>query len=228
MMRQLERLRPHQIRAVLAERSVIWLPLGTIEWHCEHLPVGLDALTAHGLCLRAAEQGGGLVMPPLHFGTGGGHGAYPWTIMMHGPEQIEDLLRRTAQRLQAMEVARLVVFSGHFADEQLAMIDRFAWGWNATGAKLHVTATAVNRCPDAGIDPDHAGAFETLLMHAIAPETVDLSQLATRDDAPDNVDRHDPKSPIWGVIGKDPRTADLTESAALLDRMTLWLARQSL
>ena len=228
MTRQMERLRPHQIRASLAERSVIWLPLGTIEWHCEHLPVGLDALTAHGLCLRAAEQGGGLVMPPLYFGTGGGHGGYPWTIMMHGPEQIEGLLARTAERLRAMEVERLVIFSGHFADEQLEMIDRFSEVWNATGAKPRVTATAVNRCPGAGFEPDHAGAFETLLMNAIAPETVDLSQLASLDAAPDGYDRHDPKSAIWGVMGKDPRTADLTESNALLDRMTDWLTRQSL
>lgn len=228
MTRQIERLRPHQIRAHLAERSVIWLPLGTIEWHCEHLPVGLDALTAHGLCLRAAERRGGLVLPPLYFGTGGGHGGYPWTIMMPGPEQIEPLLTRTAERLHAMDVERLVVVSGHFAEEQLEMIDRFSEVWNARGARPRVTATAVNRCTEAGIEPDHAGAFETLLMHSIAPETVDLSRLPTVDEAPDSCDRHDPKSAIWGVIGKDPRTADLADGAALLDRMTDWLTRQAI
>ncbi len=61
MTRQIERLRPHQIAAALAERSLIYVPLGTIEWHCHHLPVGLDGLTAHGLCLIAAEQTGALV-----------------------------------------------------------------------------------------------------------------------------------------------------------------------
>jgi len=227
MTRQLERLRPQQIRTALADRSVIWLPLGTIEWHCEHLPVGLDALTAHGLCLRAAEQAGGLVMPPLYFGTGGGHGDYPWTIMMPDAAEIDALLARTAERLRAMGVARLIVFSGHFADEQLAMIDRFAETWNAIGNLPRVTATAVNRCAVAGFTPDHAGAFETMLMHAAAPETVDLSRLATLEDAPNIDDRHDPKSPIWGVIGADPRTADLGESGGLWDRMGDWLAHQS-
>jgi creatinine amidohydrolase len=86
-MRQIERLRPHQIEAALAERSLIYLPLGTIEWHCHHLPVGLDALTAQGLCLLAAEETGGLVWPVLYYGTGGGHGAFPWTVMM--PERVE-------------------------------------------------------------------------------------------------------------------------------------------
>ena len=228
MTRQLERLRPHQIRAYLSERSVIWLPLGTIEWHCEHLPVGLDALTAHGLCLRAAERCGGLVMPPLYFGTGGGHSAYPWTIMMSGAAEIEAMLTRTATRLHAMEIERLVIFSGHFADEQLEMIDRFSEDWNAVGAKPRVTPTAVNRCSGSGTDPDHAGAFETLLMHAISPETVDLSQLPTLKDAPDRIDRHDPSCAIWGVVGEDPRTVDLAEAEALLDYLTDWLTRQSL
>ena len=49
--RQLELLRPHEIRDRLAERSVVYLPLGTIEWHCEHLPVGLDAFPRNGVCL---------------------------------------------------------------------------------------------------------------------------------------------------------------------------------
>ena len=38
MSRQIELLRPHQIEAVLAERSLIYLPLGTIEWHCQRGP----------------------------------------------------------------------------------------------------------------------------------------------------------------------------------------------
>jgi creatinine amidohydrolase len=225
MTRHLEHLRPAQIRAALAEKSVIWLPLGTIEWHCEHLPVGLDGLTAHGLCLRAAARAGGLVMPPLYFGCGGGHGDFPWTIMMHGPDEIEAILTRTAQRLHAMNVAQLVVFSGHFADEQLEMIDRFAETWNAAGDTPRVIATAVNRCcVDTGLAPDHAGAFETLLMHALAPDSVDMSMLPSLKKAADAPDRLDPKSPIWGVIGKDPRTVKLDESDVLLQIMTEWLA----
>ena len=71
---RLERLLPFQIRERLAANPLVFIPLGTIEWHSEHLPVGLDALTAEGLCLRAADRAGGLVYPALHYGTGGGHG----------------------------------------------------------------------------------------------------------------------------------------------------------
>ncbi len=84
----------------------------------------------------------------------------------------------------------------------------------------------MNRCPDAGFAPDHAGVFETTLLAAISPDTVDLSQLSSKDVAPDTDDRHDPKNPIWGVIGADPRDADLSEASALFDRLATWLAAE--
>ena len=42
--------------------------MGTIEWHGHHNPLELDALKAHALCVRAAEQCGGVAMPPLWYG----------------------------------------------------------------------------------------------------------------------------------------------------------------
>jgi creatinine amidohydrolase len=63
-----ERLRPHQIREAREACPVAYLPIGTIEWHGLHNPVGLDTLKIHGLCIRCAEAGGGLVFPPLYYG----------------------------------------------------------------------------------------------------------------------------------------------------------------
>ena len=76
-----ELLAPHEIDSRLAERSLVYVPVGSLEYHQEHLPIGLDALNAHGVCLAAAEAHGGVVLPPLFYGTGGGHMGYPWTIM---------------------------------------------------------------------------------------------------------------------------------------------------
>ena len=49
-------------------RPAFAVPVGTIEWHGHHNPLGLDALKAHALCVRAAEQCGGVAMPPLWYG----------------------------------------------------------------------------------------------------------------------------------------------------------------
>jgi creatinine amidohydrolase len=220
MTRQIERLRPHQIEAALSMRSMIYLPLGTIEWHCHHLPVGLDALTAHGLCLRAAKRTGGLVWPVLYYGTGGGHGAFPWTVMMPSATEIEALVSFTLRRLSDLGVAEVVLFTGHFADEQLVMVDRIAANWNAGGLGPKVRAFAVNRAGIPDFSPDHAGQFETTLMHGITPDLVDVTQLG---QSADDKDRFDPASVLWGIVGADPRDVPPLPPQILVDRMVDWL-----
>lgn len=63
-----ERLRPAQVRAAREACPVLYIPIGTIEWHGLHNPVGLDTLKIHQLCIRCAQAGGGLVFPPLYYG----------------------------------------------------------------------------------------------------------------------------------------------------------------
>jgi creatinine amidohydrolase len=65
---QYERLRPAQIVARRESCPVAYLPIGTIEWHGEHNPVGLDTLKIHALLCRCAQEIGGLVFPPLYYG----------------------------------------------------------------------------------------------------------------------------------------------------------------
>ena len=218
-----ERLGPQGIERALSKRSVVYIPLGTLEWHCWHLPVGLDALTAHGLCLRAAAHDGGLVLPPLYYGTGGDHGGYPWTIMMPLATEIEAQIEFTLRRLQDFGVSTAVLFSGHFADGQLEMIDRIA-ARHATLAKgLLVIAASVNRLKGLALAPDHAGIFETTLLAALHPNMLHLERLPELAQHPlANGDvwaegRHDPTHPIWGVIGPDPRHYDQRRAAPLLD-----------
>ncbi|OGV63716.1 MAG: hypothetical protein A3K19_17140 [Lentisphaerae bacterium RIFOXYB12_FULL_65_16] len=63
-----ERLRPAQVVTRRTACPVAYLPIGTIEWHGEHNPLGLDTLKIHGLLIRCAERIGGLVFPPLYYG----------------------------------------------------------------------------------------------------------------------------------------------------------------
>src|SRR5690606_7283502 len=68
---QWERMLPAEFHAAVAALPVVFLPLGTVEWHGEHNALGLDSLKAHALCVRAARRaGGGVVHPPLYGGMG--------------------------------------------------------------------------------------------------------------------------------------------------------------
>jgi creatinine amidohydrolase len=223
---------PWMLREIMAKRPVAYIPLGTYEWHCEHLPVGLDALTAHGVCLRAALIDGGVVLPAMHYGCGGGHGAYPWTVIPSNPDHIEALLRFTLQRLEANGMRLAVLFSGHFAPTQLDMIDLIAKVWNGEVRNLRVFATSVNRIEGLPLSPDHAGIFETTLLAALWPELVQLDRLPSLRDSPLaegdvwEERRHDPKHPIWGVVGPDPRHFKAEQAKPLLDASVAWLVNQ--
>lgn len=229
---QLELMRPHEIRAELARVSRIYLPLGTIEWHAEHLPVGLDALTAHGVCIRAAERTGGLVYPTLHYGTGGGHGVYPWTVMMDSSAEILTQLRTTLTRLMNFGVRQAVLFTGHFADEQIHMIQQLAKDWHAEGHALQVQALAINMVKNPPIQPDHAGPFETTMLHALWPQRVDINRLPPKSERTGNIEedgwgpqRHIKGHPLWGVVGPDPRDFNPELGPALLESTVAWLAQ---
>ena len=64
---KIEFLRPDELRRRIDACPVAFVPLGTLEWHGHHNPIGLDALKAHGVCLHAAKRlGGGVVLPPCY------------------------------------------------------------------------------------------------------------------------------------------------------------------
>lgn len=47
---------------------MVYIPIGTIEWHGPHNCVGADTIQAEELAILCARRGGGLVFPPLWYG----------------------------------------------------------------------------------------------------------------------------------------------------------------
>ncbi|MEQ1769200.1 MAG: creatininase family protein [Devosia sp.] len=225
---RIELLSPAEIDAAMAERPVVYVPLGTYEFHGAHLPIGLDALSAHGICLAAAERDGGVVCPPLYYGTGGGHGAYPWTIMVE-PEPILSLLRTTIAQLAKFGVRQVVLMSGHFPGEQIEMIQALAAEARAEGT-VRVDALSVAMARLA-LAPDHAAIFETTLLGALRPELVHVERLPPLESAPAidpngnsmGPQRHEKSHPLYGIFGPDPRHYDPAAAQPLLKAMVDWV-----
>jgi creatinine amidohydrolase len=226
----IERLSPEQIEERLASASVAYMPLGSLEFHGPHLPIGLDALTAYGVCLRAAEEHGGVVLPAYYQAVGGEHMRYPWTIMSASPDSIAALLLETLTRLDEMGVRRAVMLSGHFADEQRDLVTAVADRWNATGSPMVAIARTLAQAPEPPVAPDHAGRFESLMLHAIDPALVDVGRLpdaaafpAPADEDPYGQQRHDAAHPLHGVFGADPRGLDVDSATELMAHYVNWI-----
>lgn len=53
-------LRPDKIVQKRKECPVVYIPIGTLEWHGEHNAVGADGLQREGIAIRCAQTGAGL------------------------------------------------------------------------------------------------------------------------------------------------------------------------
>lgn len=63
-----EELRPEEFIERINNFPVAYLPLGTLEWHGMHLPLGADGLQSKGVFKRLADEIGGIVLPMLFLG----------------------------------------------------------------------------------------------------------------------------------------------------------------
>lgn len=228
---QLERLIPEQIYAGLAQKSIIYLPLGAIEWHGLHLPIGLDSMTAHGLSLRAARKTGGLVMPPLYYGMTGSIGHHPWTILLEEETTFLKILRDTLRRLEDFQVKMTVVFTGHFGRRQLAALQQLAEDWKQEVHTMKLLVLSIHECPEARLKGDHGGIFETSVLKQLHPDLVRLEKLPDVREFPANDPqgnswgdhRRDPQNVLFGILGDDPRHYNDGIAIELLETLTQWL-----
>ncbi len=65
-----EMMLPHQIRRALEENWPVVLPLGVLEYHGEHLAVGMDTLVVIRAVERLQDEMDLVILPPFHYGAG--------------------------------------------------------------------------------------------------------------------------------------------------------------
>jgi creatinine amidohydrolase len=198
----MERLSPDELREILEAAPVAYVPLGTLEFHGWHLPLGFDALKVQALCDRLRERTGGVVLPPCFFGTGGGHRDYFGSIISED-ELVRGNLLITGHRLIEMGFRVVVFLTGHYPTEQVELVHAVAEELAAAHPEAQVIGLAEPEAHPTEKCWDHAAKWETSLGMALTPDLVQMDRMAVHDD------------PIHGIYGEDPRE---TASAELGER----------
>ncbi len=222
-----EEMLPREVVEARKSKPIAYLPIGTVEWHGLQNPLGLDTLKARTLCERAAEKGGGLVMPPLWWGEHreiqlmeANPGSRPkiaevmeWPAANFGfgymggktvEEQAHfynDLLFHIYHQLESLEFKALFVLCGHYPLQHYAHFTAVVFMRESSMQVF--TATEADLVSDLALElggqiGDHAGRWETSVLMALHPELVDLSQLPQGEDAE-----------LVGIGGEDPRQASM-------------------
>ena len=220
---RLERLRPAEIDEALARAPVAWVPLGALEYHSLHLPIGTDGLTGHGVLVAAAERLGGVVLPwsYLTFGTL----ALPWSLRFE-PTLVADALRQTLRQLPPFGVRLAVVHTGHAPLDLLHLIKRVCAEVSAELEGFHAmglcylelnAALGTGLGTDWPVTVDHGSTMETSWTAALAPD------LVATDRLPD-----DPAASVVGVYGPNPRfTVDAARGEAQIGAAAELLAQRA-
>jgi len=169
-----ERMRPGELDRAVRGRPLAWMPVGTLEWHGRHLPVGLDALKAHALCLRIAGRAGGVVLPPNYFSTGGM--LFPWTFR-YSPALTARAVLSTLRQLRSYGFKVVFIITGHYPVHQVLLLMAVAEIFMAASDTAVVALPEFSMAPESRYNGDHAARWETSIMMELCPDLVDEEEM---------------------------------------------------
>jgi len=170
-----EELLLHELEAARDEAPVIYLPIGSLEYHGRHLPMGFDALHAEALCLEAAQETGGVVLPTTYWGTRG-HEGYTGSLLLR-EETIAALIADALDCLHDQAYRLVVILTGHHPDVQGELLKRVASERMDAHPDLRVLVLDPFYLHPTDQHLEHAGCIETSAMLFLRPDLVDMGQL---------------------------------------------------
>ena len=200
----------------IAALPLVVVPLGSLEQHGHHLPLGTDTAVAVAVAQAATPRlDGALLAPALAYGASGEHEGFPGTISL-GTEALTVLLVEYG-RSACRWAGRALIVNGHGGN-----LDAL----RAAGTLLRSEGRDVAWFPCAIPDGDaHAGRTETALMLHVEPEWIRTDRAVAGVTEPiasllPRLRAHGVRtvSPT-GVLG-DPTGATAEEGAASLAVLT--------
>jgi creatinine amidohydrolase len=156
----------------LTDPVALW-PVGAVEPHGPHGPLGTDTLISVGMCERAAERlHNAVVLPPLPFGVTRYGAAFAGAIGI-SEQTLRAVVLDVAKSVADNGFRRLVIVNNHFEPEQVATLRAAADEAGALYLDLVRRRNAERLTDEFRRGSCHAGRYETSLVLADAPGLVD-------------------------------------------------------
>jgi len=161
----------------LASNPLVIVPVGALEAHGPHLPLGSDQIQPEATALSLAERVDALVAPTIPYGSAPGARRFPGTVSL-SIAQLEDYVEGVLSELARSGVRRILVLSGHGERGHMAALREAA----DHAVQAHPGTRIVVLCDydfvyelrgkESPPNDGHAGLLETSRMMALAPETI--------------------------------------------------------
>jgi creatinine amidohydrolase len=180
---------PQFVKAVELSGGVCMIPLGIIEKHGPHLPLGTDLFESREAATKAAMKEYAVVYPPYFVGQIFEAKHQPGAIA-YSNELMWKMLEETCNELSRNGLKKIVLVNGHggntsflqyFCQSQLAarkdyIVVLFQEGTNPAYSK------EIESLKKAKLD-GHAGEEETAMMSYIRPDLVDAQAITSQSGA---------------------------------------------
>jgi creatinine amidohydrolase len=183
---------PQYTEAIKLSGGVVIIPLGIIEKHGPHLPLGTDLFEAREVAFNAAKQEYAIVFPPYFSGQIFEARHQPGTIS-YSTELMWKTLDETCKELSRNGLKKIVLLNGHggntsflqyFCQAQLAKREDYIVVLFRPGPDP-VNEKEIRSLKKAKQD-GHAGEEETSMIYFINPDLVDQAALNRESGADQN------------------------------------------
>jgi creatinine amidohydrolase len=161
----------------LRENPLVILPVGALEAHGPHLPLGADQIQAEETAAALAERTNGIVAPTLPYGSAPSARKFPGTVSL-SIALLSGHTEGVLSELARSGVRRVLVLSGHGERGHMAALREAA----DLAMRAHPGLRVVVLCDyefvyelrgkESPASDGHAGMLETSRVMALAPDTV--------------------------------------------------------
>ena len=220
-----ENLRMPEFSAWREEHGTVILPVGSVEEHGPHLPLGTDTFHALEVARRAAELRPVLVAPPLYYGLCRSTREHPGTVSISG-ETLRALVTDLGREFHRQGAGSLVIMSGHAGGTHMAALveagetllaelpDLQVAVVNLLDLLREVVAARPELVQTRG--DSHAGEVETALMLAAYPHLVKGTAPAEWPTFPKYLLVRDKRRYWPGGVWGDPAPATAAQGEKIL------------
>lgn len=194
------------------DKSVVILPIGAVEGHGEHLPLGTDSFQAEYVAEQVSKATGAFITPPIWYGVCATTRNFPGTLSISF-QSLQSIVRDILFELVRNGFRNIVVLSGHAGSAHMTALQLAAKDVvdhrNVRVLVLSDYDLAYELRGKLFSENDgHAGTIETSRMMAIKPRLVMGAGKKGENTIPRFLVVRNPEK-YWGGVTGDPKRASI-------------------
>lgn len=158
-------------------KKIAFVPVGTLEWHGNHLPIETDFLVAQKICELLNKKIRAYVLPPIYLGTDGekiiGGKRFigmnsrfskelQGSVYYLKPTLLFSMVQGLVDNLVKQGFTKICIVTGHAGSKQIEVLEKIE--------SKNKNAVLLNPFKNLSVNVHHADEYETSLFWACYPE----------------------------------------------------------